>query len=219
MKQSCFCAVWNANPVPVGSQGSSSDSSFLGLLHSRVVRYSASSSSVICSPAQNRAPACGLWGWEHKNSKAAQIKLNRTVQKRIWLLWDIYTANWKTWSQHRKKLILRKIALPYSFLGKKKLIKGRNSDADSSLNNITVAGAWASIPTGEFLAQTTVCVTIFMQRKKKVEKSLDLVSWNNMDIALVPSQWLAHALEHEVIDLLWNCSIWCTYLWVFTPSV
>lgn len=66
--------------------------------------------------------------------------------------------------------------------------KGRNSDADSSLRYIAVAGAWASIPTGEFLAQTTVHVAIFMQRRKrKVEKSLDLVSWNNMDIALVPS--------------------------------
>lgn len=69
-------------------------------------------------------------------------------------------------------LILRKINLPYSFLGKKS-IKGRNSDADSSLSNIAVAGAWASIPTGEFLAQTTVHTGIFMQRKEKSgEKSL-----------------------------------------------
>lgn len=56
-------------------------------------------------------------------------------------------------------------------------MEGRNSDADSSLSNIAVTGTRASIPTGEFLAQTSAHVAIFMQRKRKVEKSPDLVTW------------------------------------------
>ena len=70
-------------------------------------------------------------------------------------------------------------------------IKGRNSDADSSFGYI--AQARASVPTEEFLAPQSMsphvhsCSHFHSEREEEGAESLDLVCWNNLDIALVPS--------------------------------
>lgn len=46
-------------------------------------------------------------------------------------------------------------------------------------------------------------VAISAQRRKRmVQESFILISWDKANIVLVPSSWLACTLKHKVIDLL-----------------
>lgn len=156
-------------------------------------------------------------------------KQKRVVRKGTWLLWDTGPiTNQSTWSQHKKMLIPRKIVpLSCMHLGQKCLSKGEGlmQTALKAMLHLQEPELLLPLnprPRTDHRPGSPVprAVAISAQRRKRmVQESFILISWDKANTVLVPSSWLACTLKHKVIDLLWNCSILSNYLFMDVHTI